>query len=278
MLTECHRFSVAAIVGLLIAMCSPALSAQDLHGWGLDSTVKSVQLVGVQQSGALARFYLKNVSDKPITAIVAITPDGVRVTVEYFGEGELMPGAVQRLHAGSSRFPADSRVLHIAAVVFADGSSEGLRPQIDVVRANRLGRAHEAGRVKAIFAAPPAEQRVGDPDVEALIRKVGRLPASFEEAVFSVREVHLPSGSPDDLRAADNDVRFGFLAGVHAAREDALRSLRRLRQLPAATESASMAGAGTPSRAAFLSSLRQQYGQLSARHETLLKAMQREAR
>jgi hypothetical protein len=269
-----YRSWLASVTASVVLANGGALSAQDLHGWALDSTAKGLELVGVEQAGIMIRCDLKNVSGKPIVAVDVFAPDESRgIMIAYFDSTiELMPGAIVSLRPDVTKFADDNHTLKIAAIMFADGTSDGLPGWIDLVKARQLGSAFETERIKGLLTTPLVERNVGDADVEALAMRVGGVPPTLEEALASLREVQLQGSSIDDIRAAGKAVLNWFLGGVAGVRENAVRNLSRLRQLPLSVEN--QVPVRTLSRAAFLTNWQQEYQDLSARQQALRRAIQ----
>ena len=68
---------------LLLAFLTPALTAQGLRDWKVDSSVSAIVLADVEQAelspaGRHVRLNLRNISYKAVSAIVVTTSDGVR--------------------------------------------------------------------------------------------------------------------------------------------------------------------------------------------------------
>ncbi len=264
-----------AVTGALLAIYPAVLTAQDLHGWKVDSKVSAVQLVSAEQfgataSGPLAKLDLKNVSRKAISAVVVVTPDEVTHMIDYFASGELAPAAIHSLRVVESR---EQPVLKILAVVFVDGSSQGLPPMIAVLKAKRMASTLETRRLLDILSTLPPEQAESDAAVESLLLRVGPLPPTTDDGIASLRNVR---GAPDylnDLAEAGQEIRGAFLTGVRNTREDAIRDLSQLRRLPPSSARTAGGNAASASRGAFLASQREKYEDLATRQQRALEAM-----
>ena len=267
MFTQFFKLLGAALVGAFFAVAPPSVVAQDLHGWFAESAVTGVQLVNVEKAGTLLNFQLKNFSTTSIVALVLATPDGNKHFADLSGE-ELAPGAVHSLLIDDSRLAEVKHAISILALVRADGSAEGLQPEINFVRAQLLGSALETERLRRILSMPAFMQGVSDADLEDLNMRVGRKPASLEEAIASVQDVRLSDLSLDALRDMGTEERSGFLIGVGVVREKALKVLLHVRELPAAKSAQA-----TP-RTEVMSELRKQHSDSITRRADVLKRFQ----
>lgn len=192
--------------------------------------VTGVELVGFKPVGAgpygvaYLDFTLKNISGREVSAIVVNSRDDVTHSVDFFGGGHLAPGDTYVFQIATVE---SNPLLRVVALAYADGSFEGLSRPIDFLRSNRLGRALETKRLGDMYAdlQPEEFEELG---IEGLMKRVGRLPGTAEEAIASLGNVRLPRASTGDIRQAGSDRQFAFLAGVCNAREDALRELSQL--------------------------------------------------
>src|ERR1017187_102877 len=159
MLTRCRRQLGRLVAGIIFTIWLPLVGAQDLHGWVADSKVTGIQLVSVENAGTLLNFQLKNFSSTSIAALVIATPDGNKHFADFSRE-ELAPNAVYSLlidsaavadgkstislvalfrHRGAvnqetinGAAVADVKhAISLVALVRADGSAEGLQPEIN---------------------------------------------------------------------------------------------------------------------------------------------------
>jgi hypothetical protein len=243
------------------------VGAQDLHGWVADSKVTGIQLVSVENAGTLLNFQLKNFSSTSIAALVIATPDGNKHFADFSRE-ELAPNAVYSLLIDSAAVADVKHAISLVALVRADGSAEGLQPEINFVRAMLIGATLETERLRRILTMPAFTKDMIDADLEDLNKRVGRKPASVEEAIASVREVRQPDLSVEAMHDVGPQEQGGLLLGVGQTREVLLRRLLHAKALPE-TESASLTA-----RTAFMSELRKQYTDSSTRMAALLKRFQ----
>jgi hypothetical protein len=188
-----------------------------------------MQLIAVEQSGAVAEFVLKNVSSGTITAFT-VTHGGVGHTIDYFqADGDLQPGATYSLKVASEEVSGSDHILNVTCVVFADGKAEGTPDGIDFIKGRRLGRLFEVERVKAILEGQTDTLPV-EAGLEAFNAKIGSLPASAAEALQSVESVRVPEANLADIRASGSRVMDGFMLGVRNARQDALWKVKQYTQ------------------------------------------------
>jgi hypothetical protein len=139
------RQLVIAITAALTVLTSGLLSQDRRQGWSTSLATNAMDLVEVQPSSIFKLttvFVLKNVSGKPITAF-AVTHEAVTHTIDYFPDGGLQPQATYPLSIGNQELSGSDPILKIAAVVFEDGTEQGLQEQADFIRGRRLGRLFE---------------------------------------------------------------------------------------------------------------------------------------
>jgi hypothetical protein len=245
---------------------APRLRSQELlHGWSAEFPPNTLELVAVEQASGGTVLDLRNVSGKPITAFAVSGSDSsVTHAIDYFqAEENLAPGGSYLLRLGKREPAFAEHVLHLAAVIFADGTSQGVPDELDAIRGARLGLAFEVERVNGIVNAP-ADPIAADGGIQELKDRMGSLPQSVEEAADSVRDVRLPGADVAEVKAASSRFAVGFLNGVSNARQDAVWQLNRLSQFPIVAR-----GSG-PNRAAALFQVRQLYRSLSARYQILI--------
>jgi hypothetical protein len=169
----------------------------------------------------ITTLFLQNVTQKPITAI-AVTFGGSDESggnsVDCFAGGPtavcVLPGTSYAL----SQVNASDHTLIVKAVVFEDGSGDGVQRDIDAINFTRLGRMFETERIRNITDA-------ADTDFTSLPAKLGELPQSPEAVFPSLEQVKLPGITLDRIRSADATSRMFFLNGVRSAREGTTRRL-----------------------------------------------------
>lgn len=248
------------ILAIMGGICGPVARAQDpLRGWKTDARTTAIDLVAVNALGGITTFAFKNVSGKPIRGLV-VSYDGIEHGTDYFDTGgALQPDQQYMVRVGDSELVGGTLILQLAAVVFADGTAQGVQETIDFMKDRHLGRTLEAERIRDTLTRY-TKNNLDDSRLESLISAVGDLPKSVEQALDAVGGISR-SGLPADYVASD-----GFLAGVRGVREEAQRKLDGIRGLPL---TASGQSGGT--RAGGLLQLAQIYTGLSAKHRTILE-------
>jgi hypothetical protein len=267
---DLYRGVLVVRLGLLLLATTVVTLAQDqssgwrLLGWQSDLPDRHLAIVSVDQapSGAI-RVLLKNTTEKPLNAVVIATSGNTGFGVDYFPGMDVPPDGTIEVRLTGQEAAAGDRRLVVEALIFADGSEYGSRAQILQIAGKRLGRILEIERIRQILAGAP-EQDVSDAFVDTLSTRVGELPASFAEALESVRHIRIGDFDPALYKFDQKRLRDGFFVGVRGAREDALMSLGRLRSL------VERPGDRT-TRAALLSSMRTDYAELSRRNGELLR-------
>ena len=209
----------ASILPARSADAAPPLPSDPLDGWTTISRTNALRLSAVRSSDVGSTLFLNNITTKTITAgsvgIGNPNPRGERSQgFDCFPDNGcgVAPGASYAMLVAMVR----ERVAVIRAVVFDDGTGEGLQTDIDRILFTRLGRVFETERIRALLDAPGA-------DLESLPAKIGDLPQSPEHAMAAVESVRVPGVTLDRVRAADGSSQGAFYGGVRNAREDAGR-------------------------------------------------------
>lgn len=263
MLTRYRKVSLAmlAIVSSAAPCGSRLLELDPLGGWTASQKTGAVVLVKAQEGPAATTFSLENVSGKLVTAIAASSPPTGTTSYRHFydyldGSSAGLPnGATYEFRISPQEAASNAqRAIEIDAVLFEDGSADGLQRDIDFMNAARLGRAYETRRISGLLTARSDAQ---SPDTDALARDIGDLPDSIDAALASLKDVDLTGLSLAKLRSpGGTDNQHAFLSGVRNAREEAQWQVKEMRQLPAA----SSADPGARTQSTFILALRQAYG------------------
>lgn len=259
-----YYISIAHLMAM--AICIPTLLSQEpLNGWRTDPKTKAIELVAVQQSPTMTTFVLKNVSAKPITAFSVSLADGTGHTIDYFAAERAMPaGAAYELRTGNAEATRGNHILRLSAVVFSDGTSDGLVAEVQSIQANRLGHIVETERVREILERVPVHP--GPRDVELLVERVGERPSSPAEALASARDVRLPGADIYALDRSNKGAMNAFCSGVDVSRQMAIW---RINQLKAAA--AAVPGTAQPSPEQILAEALGFYRSLHAKHQVFLR-------
>jgi hypothetical protein len=245
-----------------------ALSQKVPPGWVVSAATNALTLAGGEEFDAETVFVFKNSSAKLITALsVGFDPNSTH-SVDYLEtDNALRPGALYRLPIGAKEILTSDHVVRILAVIFSDGTAEGTPSTIDDIRSRRLGRTLEIERIRNLLNRPGT-----GPDsasLARLLRDIGRLPGSFEEALASVESIYVPGANVSSIRTADQTRKGAFLHGVRGVRESAARSIDDLAQLPETT-----ASIREPGRARRFAALKAYYHSLAEKHRAVLSARQ----
>ncbi len=224
------RLSTALTAMVLAACQALSATAQDLQDWDVDSSVSAVRLVRVEQApdGRGVSFILKNISPKPVSALVLITPDGGVHLTDWFAREPLAPGATDSTSVAVRH--GQAHILRIPALVFADGASEGDRSQIEFIKARRLGTVLETRRIIRVLESFGTGDVLKTTGVASVIQAVGMPSRSPEEAVESMRPFAGDLAAALDMAARDERARF-VLFGVNGTRNDARRRLAEIVEL-----------------------------------------------
>jgi hypothetical protein len=260
MLTRYRTFSAAILATVSVAVpYGSRLLAQDLlQGWTASQKTGAVVLVKVKEGPVGTTLSLKSVSGKLITAIAASSPPSENTTYRHFydyldsSSAGLANGATYELRISPQEAASNvQRVLEIDAVIFEDGTAEGLQGDVDFMNAKRLGRVFETERLRSLLARPDAQPT----DLETLAGGIGTLPNSVEEALASLAGVDLSGLSLAKLRSrGGTDNQRAFLSGVRHTREEALWKVKETQELPETS-----ADPGAKTRSASILALKQAY-------------------
>jgi hypothetical protein len=199
-------------------------ASDPLQGWKAIARTSALQLVAVRDTSSqmsMTTFLLQNVTQKPITAL-AVTFGGSDErggnSVDCFAGAPtavcVLPGASYAL----SQVNASDHTLIVKAVVFEDGTGDGVQRDIDAITFTRLGRIFETEHIRSIADA-------ADADFTSLPAKLGELPQSPEAVFPSLEQVKLPGITLDRIRSAAPTSQMFFLNGVRFAREENTRRL-----------------------------------------------------
>ena len=133
---------------------------------------------------------------------------------------------------------------------------------------HRFGQILEGTRIGNILRNRPLSH--DDSGMDALARKIGRMPNSPEDAFNSLVGVDVPGISIAALEQNSKKLRDAVFWGVSTTRERALRQIDNVRLLPVLS-----ADENVPSRASVLSFIMEQYDKQNKKAAALLNRMQR---
>ncbi len=259
------RHAICSYSTLAIALTwLPALSGQAaFRGWTTTGQTDVLALMGVEDSGLAFR----NVSSRTVTAFAvsffAANGDTHTHYLDFFDmvRDGMLPGSDYTLRiAPAELLQATNHSLRIEAVIFGDDTSKGSESDSGFVKMKRLGRMLETERVRSILTT-----QLSGPDPASLRVAVGRLPMSSDEAVSTLDGVVLPGLTVSAINGANQHMLRGFLEGVRNSREEVLRSVGRLAQMPVS---------GKGGQIEFLSQLRTLYEAISTKHRSYCEHVQ----
>jgi len=268
--------SSTVVLAVILAACVPGLVAQDpLLGWKASGNVSDLALIRVAESKYRTTLTFRNISGRAISA-VAISFYGRENSAtsryeEWIGDDQagLANGNSFDLDIGNEEAAEYNHMLAISAVVFEDGTVEGLRHQLDFIRFGRLGKMLETERIKSLLAGPK-EQYLADEGIKILTDRVGRSPRTHDDALASVEKTLPPEVSILELKSAEEGIRQSFFQGVQNTRIDMLKRIDQMRQLPLSAKDPKVL-----TRDLFLSSLIQKYETRCTRYRSMWERAQR---
>jgi hypothetical protein len=140
----------------------------------------------------------------------------------------LIPSVDSSVDPSRSDIP-EVYALHVSAIVYADGSSEVSKQDIETIKGQNLGFALEFKRDADLLAASETSGIPTSADLDDLTKKIGAVaPRSAEDSAASVRGISL-TGVPQAYIDACIGLCFsGLRGGINAAREQVLRDLDRV--------------------------------------------------
>ena len=119
-----------------------------------ENSLQAVEVVGVETTAQMIRLTLKNVSPKNITAIDFATSENNTKTIDsILGAGDVLmgPSVDKVFDIGITPGHPPSKV-GILAVVFEDGTGEGVPAQLDYIKNIRLARRDQMRRVAPLWS------------------------------------------------------------------------------------------------------------------------------
>jgi len=212
----------------------------------------------------------QNISDKTITAYAFSYQDGTTETTRYEDwfdseSGGLPNGEKSSITISVEEAMRAGKALDILAVVFSDGSSEGVPAFIESIEFNRLGQIVETARLKRIFREMPVNQ-VGDTEAKELKKKIRELPESVLKEMDGFPDMVSPEVSKDEILRGSPRALNAMLAGVRSVRENATAQVEQMMRLPAHSQDQSEI-----TRGKMLEQLGQYYENRSRAHRAYLQ-------
>jgi len=172
--------SVIVLISAFAGWISPEIYGQDNVDWTLQPFSEALKLVKVYHSSDRLTFVLQNSQEKIVTGYAACFSRGERFSSCHTSDWAtsdslrgLARGEVDYLIIGdieAAEYP--NHILRISAVLFEDGSSEGLYEDIMCIYLKRLGKALESGR-EALILSSFTNPSLSDVEITALANKIG---------------------------------------------------------------------------------------------------------
>ncbi len=256
---------LAAIAAI---QCIVILRAQGSpHGWKVDSRANSLELANVFESPDSVDFEFRNVGKKTISAYSVCFSRDLAFSSCHDSDwfeadaGGVTSGGTDRISIG--RQEADeyrNKTLQISAVLFEDGTNEGLRTHIRFIELKHLGRALETSRISAILASFSGKT-LNDSELEMLASRVGDAPEKSDPRVLDeLRKTSIAGMVIPDDHSLSERLRGSLFAGARNARIDILRAIDDMRGKPLDSPDADAV-----TRGVYFSGLLRHYGALSSR-------------
>ena len=255
---------------------------QSTDGWELEAPSGSVQLISVGQSvmANFANFSFKNISGKAILEFWIDTGHGSMNGIDAFtiGRGGIAPDASFGADFDTrslSFVDNNTKKLHVAAIVFADGSEVGSLKAIGMLENEMLGVALETQRISNLLLARPDASFSGYDNVLESISS--KLPQTDYEAAEALKGMALPGISQAYVNERLARPEPGLMVGVIRARQFILTEINKVKL----ADAREMAGTrdqqlgALKSRAHALSDLAQKYSARSDLQARYIKAISR---
>lgn len=259
-------------IALCLILFSPgpsqATSKIDPAGWAVNDLTEAIALTSIEGRDLLFTISFTNKSTETITAVALSFRESAHHYQDWLNAESpgLAPGHTFDVTVG----PEDmaSRKIIISAAIFEDGSGKGNPALVDIMNFHRFGQILEGARIGNILRNRPSSH--DDSAINALTRKIGRMPNSSEEAFNSLEGVVVPGIPIATLKQNSTKLRDALFWGVSTTRERALRQMDNVKQLPVLSPDENV-----PSRATVLSFILDQYDKQNKKAAALLDRMQR---
>jgi hypothetical protein len=218
------------MAGLLCSCGARGVLAQEQVGpWKIERHTNAIEVTAVDETPYRQTITLKNASSRVITGYVLSAWSQQVHTLETLGQ-PWAPGETKIWTVGPELARSTDYTIRVLGVVFEDGTSEGGSPKIQELHFQRLGMMLEYARIDELLSA----QRGAPADKEPLLRAIGPLPETPEEAVASLSNVTFRGLSARRINPPRPDhtesrrLMGSFLGGVRVARETAQLRLKDL--------------------------------------------------
>ena len=220
-----------------MAFAGASISGFAASVWTIEPPGSSFQFVKAGEGAGRVELEFRNVSDKIISAYIVCLngEDGASCDLRDWSVGQakegMKPGDTETVHVPAAMAAKADNTLHIAAVVFDDGSAEGNSEALLRIRLNRLGRALETMRLEFLLSALKGTA-LGDRDIDKAIAVIGRKAVGWEDPSFigelkryaELRGLRMP-----ELSALPQWLRAGFVHSAQMERALVADSLGKIR-------------------------------------------------
>ncbi len=259
---------VALCLSLLAPGASQASQKMDPAEWTVSDLTGMIALNSIEERNSLFTVSFKNTSAEVITAAAVSFKDDAHHYQDWLNaeSAGLAPGQTFDVTVGPEEMT--NHRIRIEAILFEDGGGKGSDVQQDIMNFHRFGQILEGTRIGNIMRNRPLSH--DDSSMNALTKKIGKLPTSSDDAFSSLEGVGVPGISIAGLKNKSEKLRNAFFWGVSTTRERALQQVENVRQLPVVSTDEKM-----PSRATVLSFVQEQYEMQNRKAAALLVRMQR---
>jgi hypothetical protein len=204
---------------LLIIFVLPLLVVKAEAQATLENQLQALEVVSIEPTVQVIQLTVRNVSSKIITVIDFATSENTTLTIDSdFATDEVLLAPAARKTINIDLIPGQyNPTVHVLAVVFDDGTGEGVPARLDIIKNTRQGRLDQMRRITPFWSnlLNTAQTR----DQQAL----GQLLASMLTGLSALPET-------PTLGTAMNNKNFGEELGLRAAKDSAIGDLQKLQK------------------------------------------------
>jgi hypothetical protein len=188
----------------------------------VENSLQAVEIVGVETSARVIRLTLKNVSPKNITAIDFATSENNTMTIDsILGAGDiLMVSSIDKVFNIDIMPEHPSSKVGILAVVFEDGTGEGVPARLDIIKNIRLAHRDQMRRIVPLWSSLLDTAQTGDQ--QALSRLL--------DAIL-VEVSTLPETRDVKTEIPDRDYNMAQQIGLQGPKQDIVRDVHEIQRL-----------------------------------------------
>jgi hypothetical protein len=214
--------SAWVLVLSLVSFGTTSVFCQSTTDWRLDAPPQTVELVQVDQltSDGL-RFTFRNVSNKAIVEYCASASEKEMACVDGFLQEDLQnPGSTMTLNFSSQGLVSDgdsNHVLHLKAIVYADGSHVGTHAVLDDIEDRMLGAALETKRILNILSESTDDSIRGLDNARSELAIVS--PSDALVAASQMKGISLPGIPQSYIDSRLSRCAVGIMEGMTAVRD-----------------------------------------------------------